>query len=425
MITQIKKTWQRVKLRDVIEKVIDNRGKTPPLSKSGHELIETFQMSINNKYPDLTNKDKQKYVSEEIYNTWFRSGHPKEGDILFSTVGASIPQWCFVPKNSEYCIAQNLIALRPDKNKVLPEYLKSYFNQKKFIQEVKGIIIGAAQPSIKVPHLLSMEIALLSLNDQELITAILSAFDDKIELNNKISKNLEATAQAIFKEWFVNFKFPGHEKIKMVDSELGKIPEGWEVKKLADIVGLDKGISYKGSGLNKSGMPMINLGCFMRGGKFSYDNLKYYSGDYKPRHIAEIGDLLVSNTDITQEREIIGNPVIVEEWLGNKKYLFTHHIYILRPKSDLNKTFLYYLLRQSAFRARVIGAAAGTNILGLSKEAISSFEIIIPPAELVEKFTAMASQILEKISSIKHENQKLSALRDLLLPKLMSGEIKI
>lgn len=264
-----------------------------------------------------------------------------------------------------------------------------------------------------------------NLETQKRIADILSAFDDKIELNNKISKNLEATAQAIFKEWFVNFKFPGHEKIKMVDSELGKIPEGWEVKKLADIVGLDKGISYKGSGLNKSGMPMINLGCFMRGGKFSYDNLKYYSGDYKPRHIAEIGDLLVSNTDITQEREIIGNPVIVEEWLGNKKYLFTHHIYILRPKSDLNKTFLYYLLRQSAFRARVIGAAAGTNILGLSKEAISSFEIIIPPAELVEKFTAMASQILEKISSIKHENQKLSALRDLLLPKLMSGEIKI
>ena len=184
------KNWQKVKLGEILEKIIDNRGKTPLLSNSGHELIETFQMSINNKYPDLTNKSKQKYVSKKTYNNWFRSGHPKEGDILFSTVGASIPQWCFVPKNSKYCIAQNLIALRPDGSKVLPEYLKSYFDQKKFVKEVKGIIIGAAQPSIKVPHLLSLKISLPSLNDQKRIAGILSAFNDKIELNNKISKNL-------------------------------------------------------------------------------------------------------------------------------------------------------------------------------------------------------------------------------------------
>lgn len=424
MISQTKTNWREVRLGEVIEKIIDNRGKTPPLAKSGYPMIEVFQLSRDRKYPDVSNVNKQKFVSENTYNTWFRSGHPKEGDILMSTVG-TIAQWDLMPKKEKYCIAQNIVALRPDLSKTTSEFLRFYFNQRKFVSQVEGIVIGATQPSVRLPHFLDLEIEIPFLDVQIRIADILSAFDDKIELNNKISRTLEQMAQTIFKEWFVNFKFPGHEKIKMIDSELGEIPVGWEVKSLDSVVELDKGLSYKGSGLVEKGMSMINLGCFLRGGQFSYDNLKYYVGDYKPRHVAQVGDLLVSNTDITQEREIIGNPVIVEEWLGNRKYLFTHHIYIFRPKSNLNKIFLYYLLRQSAFRARVIGAASGTNILGLSKESISSFEIIVPPVNLVEKFTDVSSQILEKMSKIKHENQKLSALRDLLLPKLMKGEIKV
>jgi type I restriction enzyme S subunit len=219
------KGWRKVKLGEIIEKVIDNRGKTPPLSKSGYPLIEVFALSRERRYPDITNHQKQKFVSEKTYNSWFRAGHPKEGDILVSTVG-TIAQWNLVPANAKYAIAQNIVALRPAKEKTSSEFLFYYFRQNKFVKQVEGIVIGATQPSVKLPHLLDLEIVLPPLDEQKRIADILSAFDDKIEVNNKIIKTLEEMAQEIFKEWFVRFRFSGWQKVKFVDSELGKIPEG-------------------------------------------------------------------------------------------------------------------------------------------------------------------------------------------------------
>jgi len=401
MITQIKKTWQRVKLRDVIEKVIDNRGKTPPLSKSGHELIETFQMSINNKYPDLTNKDKQKYVSEEIYNTWFRSGHPKEGDILFSTVGASIPQWCFVPKNSEYCIAQNLIALRPDKNKVLPEYLKSYFNQKKFIQEVKGIIIGAAQPSIKVPHLLSLEIALLSLNDQELITAILSAFDDKIELNNKISRTLEEIAQLIFKEWFIK-----NSKVKNPTA------------KLSELVKTQYGYT-ESSSEEKIGPKFLRVMDINKTDWINWDTVPYckISEDRLSKYQLKKGNIVIARMADP------GKVAIIEEDVDAVFASYLIRLQIINK--DLTPYFLFYYLRSRLYQDFIFGASTGTTRQSANARVITDLELAVPSKDKILEFENIVSAIRNRILVNVKENQKIAALRDLLLPKLISGEIRV
>ena len=388
-------------MRDVIEKVIDNRGKTPPLSKSGHELIETFQMSINNKYPDLTNKDKQKYVSEEIYNTWFRSGHPKEGDILFSTVGASIPQWCFVPKNSEYCIAQNLIALRPDKNKVLPEYLKSYFNQKKFIQEVKGIIIGAAQPSIKVPHLLSLEIALLSLNDQELITAILSAFDDKIELNNKISRTLEEIAQLIFKEWFIK-----NSKVKNPTA------------KLSELVKTQYGYT-ESSSEEKIGPKFLRVMDINKTDWINWDTVPYckISEDRLSKYQLKKGNIVIARMADP------GKVAIIEEDVDAVFASYLIRLQIINK--DLTPYFLFYYLRSRLYQDFIFGASTGTTRQSANARVITDLELAVPSKDKILEFENIVSAIRNRILVNVKENQKIAALRDLLLPKLISGEIRV
>ena len=306
------KTWRKVKLGEVLERVIDNRGKTPPLSKSGHPMIEVFQLSRNRKYPDMGDIKKQKFVSDDVFNKWFRSGHPQKGDILVSTVG-TIAQWNLTPPGSEYCIAQNVVALRSDSSKTTSEFLRFYFNQRKFVSRVEGIVIGATQPSVRLPHFLNLEVEIPSLDVQKRIAEILSAFDDKIELNNKISRTLKQMAQAIFKEWFVNFRFPSHEKVKMVNSELGKIPEGWEVKKIKDVVKIQKGLSYSSSEINENpiGVPMLNLANFLRGGGFNPSGTKYYSGRYKETDLVESGDIIIAMTDLTSNREVIGHPARV------------------------------------------------------------------------------------------------------------------
>lgn len=314
----------------------------------------------------------------------------------------------------DFSVIQNVFPLKARED-VDPWFLYYRIHDAIKFQEYKG----------HWPEFVTLEFPLPPLAEQKRIAGVLAAFDDKIENNNRIIKTLEEMAQAIFKEWFVHFRFLGHEKAEFVDSPFGRIPKGWEEKELGELVEITKGISYKGSGLADMGVPMINLGCFKRGGEFSYDNLKFYKGEYRPRHIAKVGDLLLSNTDMTQEREIIGNPALVEEWSGHTEYLFTHHIYLLSPKTDISRAYLYYLMKESAFRERVIGAASGTNVLGLTRQSIDDFGIMVPSSDVLKDFGKVADPIRSQGSLAKTENQKLAATRDLLLPKLMSGEIRV
>ncbi|MCK8959514.1 restriction endonuclease subunit S, partial [Haemophilus influenzae] len=206
--------WKECRLGDFIEFIIDNRGKNPPLSDSGYELIETNMISSNNKYPDF---DKvTKYVSEDTYNNWFRKGHPKIGDILISTVG-NIGKVAIVNEDKG-CIAQNLIGLRVNE-KIIAEYLYYFLIKKDTQDQLLALNIGSVQPSIKVPHLLNLEIKIPELLKQKECIQVLSKLDDKIQLNTQINQTLEQIAQALFKSWFVDFD-PVRAKVQALSDGL-------------------------------------------------------------------------------------------------------------------------------------------------------------------------------------------------------------
>lgn len=407
--------WRKVKLGEVLEKVIDNRGKTPPLAKSGYPMIEVFQLSRDRKYPDLSDAKKQKFVSEITYKTWFRSGHPKEGDILMSTVG-TIAQWNLMPKDEEYCIAQNVVALRPDLSKTTPEFLRFYFNQRKFVSQVEGIVIGATQSSVRLPHFLNLDIEIPSLDTQKRIADILSAFDDKIELNNKISQTLEQMAQAIFKEWFVNFRFPGYEKVKFIDSELGKIPEGWEVKNIGSIANVVLGGTpsrlkpeYWGGEI-----PWINSG--------KVNEFRIVSAS---EYITEAG-LKNSNARLMPKRTTL--IAITGATLGQVSLLeveasANQSVIGIFDSDNLPSEFIYLYIKQNI--DDLISAAAGGAQQHINKQIVESYEILVPSDDIISKFAKILRPIFDQIANIVFESQKLAALRDLLLPKLMSGEIRV
>ncbi len=321
---------------------------------------------------------------------------------------------------------QRVGKIKPNLKIIDNNYLYYYlWNDKTTLKMANRASGSANQANISPDIIKDLEIIIPSLPKQRKIANLFLNLDNKIELNNKISRTLEETAQAIFKEWFVNFRFPRHEKVKMVDSELGEIPERWRVRKLGDLVHIDRGVSYNGAGLAKNGLPMINLGCFLRGGIFSYENLKFYTGRYRQNQLVEEGDIVIANTDITQNREILGNPAIVSESRGHKKFLFTHHVFALRNNSEYSNYFFYFLLRTPSFRGRAAGFATGTNVLALPKAALLELPIVLPQPNLISRFSEFANLVLCQHMNIEHENQKLAALRDLLLPKLMSGEIRV
>ena len=208
--------WKEYRLGDCIEFIIDNRGKNPPLSNNGYELIETISINSENKYPDYSKISK--FVSKDTYNNWFRKGHPKKGDILISTVGANIGRVSIMNENRG-CIAQNLIGLRTDKEKLVPDYLYYFLIKKSTQHTLSSLNIGSAQPSIKVPHLLNILINVPNIQRQEEIANILSSLDEKIELNTQINQTLEQIAQALFKSWFVDFN-PVRAKIQALSDGL-------------------------------------------------------------------------------------------------------------------------------------------------------------------------------------------------------------
>lgn len=164
---ELPKNWNIVQFEQIIKQIIDNRGKTPPLSSSGGKLLfETFLLDNKQSFPTIENSSKCKYVSYEVYNEWFRAGHPEYLDILFGTVGNGIPNWALTPKKSDFCIAQNVIGLRL-KKAVSPFYMKSFFSTSTFKSQFSGRVIDTAQPSIRVSDIKTIEIIEPSKNIME------------------------------------------------------------------------------------------------------------------------------------------------------------------------------------------------------------------------------------------------------------------
>jgi type I restriction enzyme S subunit len=278
---------------------------------------------------------------------------------------------------------------------------------------------------------------------QRAISQILGTLDDKIEVNRRMSETLEAMARALFKSWFVDFdpvrakaegRDPGLPKpladlfpSRLVDSELGEIPAGWRTAPLADHFDAVKGVSYKGTGLTEgSGVPLHNLNSVHEGGGYKYEGIKFYKGEFADRHVVRPGDVIVANTEQGHDRLLIGYAAIVPSLFGPLG-IASHHIYRLRPKpqSPLTAAYLCHLLNSTQMHDIVSGHANGTTVNMLPVDGVQKPQVLSPPAPLVAFFDLLASTAERRREQMVSESQTLTALRDALLPRLISGELRV
>lgn len=425
-------------------------------SKDFIEFSKNKVLKIKNVRFGTVDYAEPAYVSDKIAAST-KNWKVKEGDVLISMTGSgpNAPQslvgrvarvwknepdaWinqrvgrvCLLDENSVHLDFIFYWLSLPQSQDYLVSNSSGSANQ----ANISGKIIESL-PCPKVDYQTSKQIADLARN-----------FDEKVILNSQTNQTLEEMAQAIFKSWFVNFdpvkaKMNGGQPEgmdaataslfpeKLVESELGLIPDGWDVEPLDSIFTVNKGLSYKGNFLSddKSDVPLINLGNFGGNGKFRYEKVKYYSGDYKPRHVVKPGQLVIANTDMTQDRVILGSAILVPE-LGGEEYLTTHHTFSTSFKKqypeDVWKYFVFYSLQRPSFRFRAEGFATGTTVLAMPKDAFTFCTVALPPVELVEKFSALVQSLKQKIACNEKENVELTNLRDILLPKLLSGEIEL
>lgn len=288
--------------------------------------------------------------------------------------------------------------------------------------------------SIEIPELASIT--------RHEIGELLGALDDKIDLNHKTAATLEAMARALYRAWFVDFdpvhaKSQGHTPAHMDTTAAALfpasftedgLPEGWEVEPISRHVSVSRGLSYKGAGLcgEADGVPLHNLNSVFEGGGYKTAGIKYYNGDFKPRHEIAPGDLIVTNTEQGFDLLLMGHAALVPHYFGPTG-LFSQHIYKVDPKpgSPLSRAWLYLMLSVSPKGQEIRSYANGTTVNMLPMDALEIPEVCFPPHELIHAFDGIVEPMFARKESIELENQTLAQLRDTLLPRLMSGDLRV
>ena len=341
----------------------------------------------------------------------------KENDIVFARTGNSTGRSYFYQKeHGDFVYAGFLIKFSIDPQKVNPKILKYYTHSQEYYNWVKSFDTGGTRGNINAKTFGDMPISLPKRCVQDKIVGILSALDSKIENNNKINANLEAQAEALFKSWFVDFT-PFKDQ-PFVDSELGPIPQGWKVGKLGDIgeiVGGSTPSKSKPEYYTTHGIAWLtpkdlstSKAKFTSRGEIDITDEGYNSTSTKlmPR-----GSVLFSS------RAPIGYLTIA------KNEICTNQGFKSLVPNGAGTGFIYYTLRH--LTPQIENRATGSTFKEASATLMRSVETIVPPTIILNKFEELLRPILQFQEKKEEENQRLAALRDTLLPKLMSGEIKL
>jgi len=331
-----------------------------------------------------------------------------ENDLLFSRTSI-VPEgvgMCSIVKAIDEPIAfeSNIIRIRLDESKINPLYVFRYFQSYIGRGKVLSIAGGTTIKTIKGSSLKELDIHLPPLPKQQKIASILSGYDDLIENNQRRIQLLEESARLLYKEWFVNFRFPGHENTKIVDG----VPEGWERKPLVEVAHLTMGQSPKSEFYNAvgDGLP-FHQGVTNYGERFV--SHKIYST--KITRLAESGDILcsvsapVGRLNYTLDKIILGRGLCA-----------------ISSKFE-NQSFLFYQLKNYFFKEDIIGS--GAIYAAVTKKDMETLELLKPPVNIVRSFEGISRPFDKQIKNLSEQNQKLAQARDMLLPRLMNGEIEV
>ena len=388
--------WKKVKLKDCCHSISDGDHLPPPKSKSGIPFITIANIDVTN-HIDFGNT---MFVPFEYYDNLNDIRKARCNDILYSVVG-SFGKPVLIKENIPFAFQRHIAILRPNNEIADSRFLYYIMLTRDFYMQADTIAIGAAQRTISLTALRNMEVELPPMEIQHRIATILSRYDSLIENYQKQIKLLEEAAQRLYKEWFVDLHFPGHENTKIVDG----VPEGWEKKRIGDIV------EY----FDKQRKPLSSMQ------RMSMDKIYPYYGaatlmDYVDNYLFDGIYLLLGEdgTVITPENY----PVLQYVW---GKFWVNNHAHVLRGKDGISTEFLYAMFNEMPIADVVTGAAQPK----ISQGRLSEKKVLIPPIQLILKWSDITKAYFDSYRNLSDKIRLLTEARDRLLPKLMSGEIAV
>lgn len=383
-------------LNEVCELIVDCPHTTANDEGKGFPLVRTPNIGKGRLVYDGMHR-----VCEDVYNKRNARAIPQENDLIFARE-ATAGNVALIQKGEKVCLGQRTVLIRPNQEKVNPAFLTYFLLAPKQQYNLLSTANGATVAHVNLPTIRNLKIDLPELPTQHRIASILSRYDSLIENYQKQIKLLEEAAQRLYKEWFVDFRFPGHENTTIIDG----VPEGWEKKRLVDMVDVQYGYAFDGKLFNSNGegVPILRIRNIPDG--ITSD----YTTEEAPKsYIVHNGDIVVGMDGIFH----------INSWSGGDAYL-VQRACSFRPKIEDVKGFIFQAIQEPIkfFEQTLVGA----TVAHLGKKHIDSIEFCVSKNfELYQPFSKFYNQRQGLLSQIR----LLTEARDRLLPKLMSGEIEV
>lgn len=400
-----------IKLKDLCELIVDCPHSTEPDEGQGYPIIRTPNIG-----PGYLNLDGVQRVGEEAYKRRNVRAVPQAGDLILARE-APAGNVGIIPDGEKVCLGQRTVLIRPDRSKADPAYLNYYLNAPKQRHKLLSNSNGATVSHVNMPIIHNLPVDLPPLPVQSRNAGVLSAYDKLIENNRRQIKLLEEAAQRLYKEWFVDLRFPGHETTPIHNG----VPEGWAKGSLLDLADVVRGCSYSSDQIVAGNRALINLGNLTPFGGFRFGYEKPFSGKARPDQTVCQGDVVMGLTE--QATGLAGYAALLP--CVPTDSVISADLVKLSPREGVPRLFVYALLQYGRLSALISPLANGTKIKHLRPESLPRAVALLPATALMKRYAEVVKPMFDKIALAQQQIVAAREARDRLLPKLMSGEIEV
>ena len=405
-------SWKFVRADQFCESVRDGTHDTPKEVECGYKLVTAKHIRDGQVYPNEAYS-----ISEKDYIKINERSKVEQWDVVMSMIGNGLGRTAVIKDNPSYAIKN--LALFKIGDEVKAKWLHYYLSSESGQGLIYNSLQGSGQPFISLNLLRAFPIPMPPYETMSKIISCLSKYDDLIENNQKQIKLLEEAAQRLYKEWFVDLRFPGYENTPITDG----VPHGWRKSVFSDVFSFVRGKSYTSKELSDdSGVLMVNLKNIRAYGGYKRNAEKRFTGAYKEEQLLVGGDVVMGVTDMTQERRLVGHVALIPSF--NEKVTFSMDLIKLIP-SSVSKNYLYCALQYGGYSEQIAPLANGVNVLHLKPEAMMKMEMLVPDKDTMQAFDVKFEAVRLKIEALEKQCDLAAQARDRLLPKLMSGELEV
>ena len=397
--------WKECKLGDVVSSNKESIGKNYP-----------YQTILYLDTGSITRGKIDSFQEYELSKAPSRAKRlVKNNDIVYSTVRPIQRHYGFIvnpPKN--LIVSTGFSVIETEIDRAEPLFIYNFLTSDEIVETLDVIAEASTStyPSLKLSDIEILDILLPPLPEQRAIASVLSCLDDKIDLLHRQNKTLEAMAETLFRQWFVE-----------------EADEGWGGGTLGDYITVKHGYAFKGKHITteKNNQILVTPGNFKIGGGFKFGKMKYFIGsDYPKDYIFSSDDLIVTMTDLSKEGDTLGYSALIPEHNQDEVvYLHNQRVGRVEFKKDISKYLFYYLMKTDDYQWFILGGASGTSVRHTSPTSIGSYPFQVPPMKRIKEFDAVVSGLISKVHQNQIQIHTLEKLRDTLLPKLMSGEVRV